>query len=99
MESMVEKLTVFTTVYGLKVIGAIIILVIGRIVAGIGRNIVKNAMARAETQESLVSFVGNLVFILILTFAVLAALAKYLGKYKSRFVHMVLSMFQPTPAT
>jgi len=77
MEPMIEKLTVFTTIYGLKVIGAIIILILGRILAGMGRNIVKKAMIRAETEESLVSFVGNFVFILILTFAVLAALAKF----------------------
>jgi len=39
MNPAIEQLTLFFTTYGLKVIGAIIILILGRIAAGIGRSI------------------------------------------------------------
>lgn len=77
METIFEKLGVICTVYGLKVIGAIIILIVGRILAGMGRNVAKMMMVKSKADDSLVPFVGNLVYVLILTFAVLAALAKF----------------------
>jgi small conductance mechanosensitive channel len=77
MESTTQALTVFITTYGLKVLGAIVILIIGRIAAGIGRRIVTNMTEKANTDASIVSFSGNLTYILILVFTVLAALAKF----------------------
>ena len=77
MESLVKQLVTFGTTYGLQVIGAILILILGRIVAGIGRRIVERILAKAKQEPSITSFVGNLTYVLILTFAVLAALAKF----------------------
>ncbi|MDY6879344.1 MAG: mechanosensitive ion channel domain-containing protein [Desulfatiglans sp.] len=77
MESVGGQLTVFIATYGMKVIGAIIILVLGRIAAGIGRKIVRKVLERSKTDVSIVSFVSSLTYILILVFAVLAALAKF----------------------
>jgi small conductance mechanosensitive channel len=48
MESVLDKLIVFATAYGLKIIGAIIILIIGRIAAGSARNVVKKMLAKQE---------------------------------------------------
>ncbi|MDY6951088.1 MAG: mechanosensitive ion channel [Thermodesulfobacteriota bacterium] len=73
----VDQLLIFVTTYGLKTIGAIVILILGRIAAGIGRRIVRRLLERAKTDPSVISFVGSLTFALILTFAVLAALAKF----------------------
>lgn len=72
-----DRLISFATTYGLKIIGAILILIIGRIAAGIGRKIVKRLLQKAKTDKSIISFVGNLIYILIFTFAVIAALAKF----------------------
>jgi small conductance mechanosensitive channel len=77
MESVSNQLTVFVTTYGLKIIGAILILILGRIVAGIGRRIVRRVLEKGKTDSAIISFVGSLTYILILTFAVLAALAKF----------------------
>ena len=77
MQSAYDQLTIFITNYGLKIIGAIIILIIGRIAAGIGRRVVRKVLEKSKTDPSIVSFMGSLVNILILTFAVLAALAKF----------------------
>ena len=77
MDNVADQLTVFVTTYGIKVIGAIIILILGRIAAGIGRNVVKKVLEKTKTDPAVVSFVGSMIYFLILIFAVLAALAKF----------------------
>ena len=77
MKTAVDQLVIFVTTYGLKIIGAIIILILGRIAAGIVRRSVRRILERSRTDPSIVSFVGSLTYVLVLTFAVLAALAKF----------------------
>ena len=77
MESLTKQLVTFATTYGLQVVGAILILIFGRIAAGIGRRIIKRIMTKARQDPSIISFVGNLTYFAILTFAVLATLAKF----------------------
>ena len=77
MDNVANQLTVFVTTYGIKVIGAIIILILGRIAAGIGRNVVRKVLEKSKTDPAVVSFVGSMIYFLILIFAVLAALAKF----------------------
>lgn len=77
MENIVETLTAFAASYGLKIVGAVIILIVGRIAAGIARNLVAKMLTKAKTVESIVSFARSLVFIGIMVFAVVAALAKF----------------------
>ena len=77
VQSLLGQLTTLGTTYGLQVIGAIVILIVGRIAAGIGRNLVKKLLIKAKQESSIVSFVGSLTYIAILAFAVLAALAKF----------------------
>ncbi|MCK4793246.1 MAG: mechanosensitive ion channel [Desulfobacteraceae bacterium] len=76
MEKAIDQLVVFATGYGLKVIGAILILVIGRVVAGVSRKAVKRMLANVKTEPTIISFVGSLIYVLILTFTVLGALGK-----------------------
>jgi len=77
MTTTIDQLNVFLTTYGMQVIGAVIILILGRIGAGFGRKIIKKLLIRSKTDAAVVSFVANLTYFLILTFAVLAALAKF----------------------
>ncbi len=77
MESTVNHVNIFLATYGLKIIGAIIILILGRIAAGLGRRIVTKLLTKSKTDDAVISFVGSLTFFLILTFAILAALAKF----------------------
>lgn len=77
MESITKQVMILITTYGLQVIGAVVILILGRIAAGIGRRLLEKVLIRARQDPSIVSFVGNLAYILILTFAALAALAKF----------------------
>lgn len=77
MPNNIDQISLFLTTYGLQVIGAIIILILGRIAAGIGRKIIRKVLLKSKTDDAVISFVGNLTYFLILIFAVLAALAKF----------------------
>ncbi len=77
MDNIADQLTVFVTTYGINVIGAIIILILGRIAAGIGRKVVKKVLEKSKTDPAVVSFVESMIYFLILIFAVVAALAKF----------------------
>jgi small conductance mechanosensitive channel len=77
MDNVADQLTFFVTTYGINVIGAIIILILGRIAAGIGRKVVSKVLEKSKTDPAVVSFFGSMIYFLILIFAVLAALAKF----------------------
>jgi len=77
MQPAIDQMTIFFTTYGLKIIGAIIILILGRIAAGIGRSICRRVLEKTKTDTAIISFVGSLAYVIILVFAVLAALAKF----------------------
>ena len=77
MDSVTAKLIDFATIYGIKVIGAIIILIIGRIVAGIAKNLTGKVLRKGKTDESIVTFMQSLIYALVIAFAVIAALAKF----------------------
>jgi small conductance mechanosensitive channel len=77
MENAVETLIQFATSYGLRIIGAILVLVIGRMVAGIARRGIRRALARTDTDAAIVSFVSSLGYYLVIIVAVLAALKNF----------------------
>jgi len=65
------------TTYGMRIIGAVLILIIGRFVANIMGKLVGKALGRAKLEESLIGFLVSLVKIGITVFSVIAALAKF----------------------
>ena len=77
MQGATEQAVFFFTSYGIKVVGAVVILIIGRLAAGLGRSILKNTLEKRDVDPSIVSFASSLTYVLILTFTVLAALAKF----------------------
>ncbi|HDZ90865.1 MAG: mechanosensitive ion channel [Deltaproteobacteria bacterium] len=77
MQGAGDQVVMFITTYGIKVVGAIIILVIGRLAAGTGRGILKRTLEKRDVDPSVVSFVSSLTYVLILAFTVVAALAKF----------------------
>ncbi len=74
MDEVIAKLQEWMALYGLKVVGAIVILVVGRIVAAVMRGITRRAMTKAKTDPTLVSFVSRLVYIGVMVFALIAAI-------------------------
>ena len=73
------------TVYGLKVVAAIAILIIGRWVAKGVRNLISRLMAKSEVDETLNKFVTNLSYVALLAFVVIAALNQ-LGIQTASFI-------------
>jgi small conductance mechanosensitive channel len=77
MENVVDQMSVFLANYGLQVIGALIILIAGRIAAGLARRVVVKLLTKANTDPSIISFLASFVYILIIVFAIIAALGKF----------------------
>ncbi len=70
----VEQAVELLTTYGLQIVGAILVLIAGRIAASIAAGVARKAMTRAKAEEALIKFVANLVRIAVIVFAVIAAL-------------------------
>ncbi|MCA9755274.1 MAG: mechanosensitive ion channel [Candidatus Eisenbacteria bacterium] len=75
----------FVAQYGLQVIGAVVILVIGRIGSNIVGGVVERGLRKANADPSLRGFLVNMTKIAILAFAVIAALSKF-GVQTTSFV-------------
>lgn len=78
----------WATLYGVKVIGAIAIFVIGRIVIGMIIKGLRTVMTRAETDETLSRFLLSLTRIALLTFVIIAALGT-LGVETASFIAII----------
>jgi small conductance mechanosensitive channel len=63
--------------YGLGVIGAIVVLIIGRIIAGIIRGSVRRGLERARMDAALVPFISNMAYYLVIAFVVVAVLSLF----------------------
>jgi small conductance mechanosensitive channel len=82
---LISQLQEFVTRYGLKIIGAVLILIIGRIAASIVRRITRKALTKRRTEDTIVSFFSTLTYALVMAFIALAALAT-LGVQTASFV-------------
>ena len=71
--------------YGFKIVGAVIIFLVGRWVARLLSNLAGKAMTRAKVDETLVRFIKDLSYVGILVFVILAALAK-IGVQTASFI-------------
>lgn len=85
MENLLQKIMELLTVYGFRIIYAIIILVVGRWVALGVAKVIKRIMIKAKTDETLVSFIRNLSYIALLAFVIIAALNQ-LGIQTASFI-------------
>ncbi|WP_119167222.1 mechanosensitive ion channel family protein [Algihabitans albus] len=78
VDGVLNTLTFYVTTYGLNVIGAIVILLIGLIIAGWVARIVENALARTQrVDETLRGFFSSFAKYFIIVFTVLAVLAQF----------------------
>lgn len=75
MEQIYEQLLEWATMYGTKVIGAIVILIVGRIVVSFLSKLVKKVLTKAGTEETVTKFIVTLTRIGLLVFVILAALS------------------------
>ena len=74
MEAMLDTLGTWVATYGLQILGAIAIVVIGRIAANLVRTAIGSAMRRGKIDETLVRFAMNLAYIAMQAVIIIAAL-------------------------
>ena len=74
LETILEQLVGLVSAWGLKILGAIAVLIIGRIVARWARRLVKTVMERANVDPTLVPFMSGTAYYLILAFVAVAVL-------------------------
>ena len=75
--TVVEVLVSFVTTWGLRVMGAVAVLVIGRVLAGWARRIVRRGLRRSGTDPTLVPFIGSLVYYALLALVGIAVLGLF----------------------
>ena len=85
---LMDKLIPLLSVYGLRIIYALFILVIGRWVAKAICNLIKRIMIKSAVDETLIKFVGNLTYIALLAFVIIAALNQ-LGIQTASFIAII----------
>ena len=83
-----EKIWELVTLYGLKVIAALAILIIGKWIAKIFKTIVNKALSLRNVDATIVSFVASMTYYLLLIVFVLAALSQ-LGVQTTSFVAII----------
>jgi small conductance mechanosensitive channel len=85
LSNLMAKVYELLTVYGLRVIAAVAIFIIGRWVAKGVAKLLRRVMTKGGTDETLVKFVGNMVYIALLAFVIIAALNQ-LGIQTASFI-------------
>lgn len=80
-----DRIVDWVVTYGGQLLGAVVILIVGYVLARISRRLVSRLLKRAETPPVITSFVSRVSFIAILVFAVIASLAKF-GVQTTSFV-------------
>ena len=85
VEQITEQLQQLVAVYGLKVLAALAILVVGRIVAGWLRRLIGKLLGKGRSDPMIISFVSSISYVAAMVFVVLAALGQ-LGIQTTSFI-------------
>jgi len=88
MENLTANIWKLLTIYGLKVIAAVIVFVVGRWVAKGLTKFAEKLMNRRQVDPTIISFVTHLTYIALLIFVVLAALGQ-LGIQTTSFIAVI----------
>ncbi len=88
MEETLQKIQDLLAVYGLKILAALLILIIGRIVAKIITGLIRRLCAKKQLDETVVTFLCNLTYIALMVFVILAALGQ-LGVQTTSFIAVI----------
>jgi small conductance mechanosensitive channel len=76
MEDFLARLPDFLMTYGIRIIAAILIFVVGRWLAGLISRLLEKLMLRSRMDPTLSSFLRNLAYIVLLAFVIIAAIDK-----------------------
>ena len=85
MEELLEKLYTYLMTYGLNVVAAILIFIVGKWLARLLTNVLEKVMVKGKVDKTLVAFVKNIAYASILAFVIIASLNK-LGVQTTSFI-------------
>ncbi len=88
IEQLLSKIYEIFTVFGVKIVGAIVIFIIGRWIAKFFASLFRKFMDKREVDPTVTKFVGSLTYFSLLTFVVLAALG-LLGIQTTSFIAVI----------
>lgn len=77
LERIIKTLVDFASVYGLRVIGAILILIVGRLIAGQLRRVIRKLGDARHWDPGLTSFLASLVYFLVMAFVLISMLGSF----------------------
>ena len=88
MEDVMNKLIEWGSTFGIKLIAAIAILIIGRIIAKSIRKLIVKVMDKKKVDKTISSFISSLAFSVLWVFVILAALSQ-LGIQTTSFIAVI----------
>ena len=88
MQEIIEAIQNWLSIHGMNIIGAIVVLILGRIIAGMLRNVLQKVLRKSKLDQTIISFLGNLFYGLLITLIVLVALGQ-LGVETTSFIAIV----------
>jgi small conductance mechanosensitive channel len=86
--NILPRLQELVAFYGLKIVAALVIFIVGRWVAKALRRLAVRMLTKAKVEETLISFAGNLTYIALLVFVIIAALNQ-LGVQTTSFIAII----------
>lgn len=84
-QEQIDTVVAYVTQYGLKILVALLVLMVGKWLAGMVRKAVRRGMERGKVDPTLVGFLSNIVFYLLMVAVVIAAVSQ-LGIQTTSFV-------------
>jgi len=88
MENILDKAYEYLITYGMSVVAAVLIFVIGKLVARLVSKIIENLLIKAKVEKTLASFVKHISYFGLLIFVVIAALSK-IGIQTTSFIALI----------
>ena len=88
MENALATVQELVTTFGLKIIAAIVVLIVGKWVSKFLTNVSRKVMAKRNIDSTLVAFTSNLVYVALMVFVILAALGQ-LGIQTTSFIAVI----------
>ena len=76
MEATLQKIYELVSIWGVKVLAAFAIFIIGQWISKGFRNFFKRLMANRSVDDTIVGFIGNLTYVALLAFFIIAALGQ-----------------------
>ena len=88
MDQVLDRLRDWATTSGMSIVIALVILVVGRWVAKIIRNIIAKILTKKNVDGTIISFVAGICYFILLTFVVISALAR-VGIQTTSFIAII----------